>query len=128
MFKLINKLKNRKGFTLIELIVVLAVLAIIMAIAVPRFLGVQEKAKKDADAQTIKMIGKAAELYYVQHDESITGISSADDLVDDYLDSIELKSGDYGNTNGSDLTISTSSGAIIIKKGTSEVYPTNNLD
>lgn len=37
---------NRRGFTLIELILVLAILAIIAAIAVPRFVGMQEKAKK----------------------------------------------------------------------------------
>jgi len=66
MFRLINKLKNRKGFTLIELIVVLAVLAIIMAIAVPRFLGVKEQAKTDADKSTLGLIAKTAEFYYVQ--------------------------------------------------------------
>ena len=49
MRKSISMLRSKKGFTLIELIVVLAVLAIIMAIAVPRFLGVQETAKIDAD-------------------------------------------------------------------------------
>jgi len=66
MVKLINKLKNKKGFTLIELIVVLAVLAVIMAIAVPRFLGVQENAKVDSDKASLDLIAKTAELYYVQ--------------------------------------------------------------
>ena len=64
----INKLRNKKGFTLIELIVVLAVLAIIMAIAVPRFTGVQETAKIDADYSTGAMIAKAAEFYVAQNE------------------------------------------------------------
>ncbi len=74
MFRLINNLKNKKGFTLIELIVVLAVLAIVLAIAVPRFLGVKEQAKKDADKSTLGLIAKAAELYYAKGD--ISGMSS----------------------------------------------------
>lgn len=63
MIRLINNLKNRRGFTLIELIVVLAVLAIIIAIAVPRFVGVREQAKVDADYATGSLIAKTIELY-----------------------------------------------------------------
>ena len=80
MFRLINKLKNRKGFTLIELIVVLAVLAIIMAIAVPRFMGVREEAKKDSDAATIASIAKLAELEYVR--KNMTGTATGYDIKD----------------------------------------------
>ncbi len=69
MHKFIKSIKNKKGFTLIELIVVLAVLAIIMAIAVPRFIGVQNQAKLDADESTKDMVLKAAELYYINENE-----------------------------------------------------------
>lgn len=41
--------KNRKGFTLIELIVVVAILAILAAVAVPSFIGLQNQAKKGVD-------------------------------------------------------------------------------
>lgn len=66
MGRSINKLRNKKGFTLIELIVVLAVLAIIMAIAVPRFTGVREQAKIDADYATLESIAKLEEMEYVR--------------------------------------------------------------
>lgn len=39
-------LKNKKGFTLIELIVVIAIIAILAAIAIPTFSGVMNDAKK----------------------------------------------------------------------------------
>ena len=38
---------NKKGFTLIEIIVVLVILAILAAIAVPSVLGYVEEAKKE---------------------------------------------------------------------------------
>lgn len=69
--------KNEKGFTLVELIVVMAVLAVISAIAVPRFLGVQEDAKVEADYATAAMLGKAAELYLVNDDNTITELNTA---------------------------------------------------
>jgi type IV pilus assembly protein PilA len=48
--------KNRKGFTLIELIVVIAILAILAAIAIPTFIGVTKNASDTvviANARTL---------------------------------------------------------------------------
>ena len=41
-----ERLKNNKGFTLVEIIVVLVILAILAAIAVPAVLGYVDEAKK----------------------------------------------------------------------------------
>ena len=112
MFRIINKLKNRKGFTLIELIVVLAVLAIIMAIAIPRFIGVQEQAKVDADLSTFNLIKKAAELYYITEDDS--SFTAQDLITKKYMDDFDFQSTTYLSTDPDDVDISIADDAATI--------------
>ena len=55
--------KNNKGFTLVELIVVLVILAILAAILVPTLLGYIDKARSEKDfstAQTVRVATQAA--------------------------------------------------------------------
>lgn len=47
---------NKKGFTLIELIVVLAVLGLVVAIALPNYLGLQAKAVETADSREAELL------------------------------------------------------------------------
>jgi type IV pilus assembly protein PilA len=62
MLKMIRKQMNKKGFTLIELVVVIAILAILAAIAVPQLLGFQDRAREQADKQTAVQIRNALSL------------------------------------------------------------------
>ena len=58
MYKTMHNLKNRskdkKGFTLAELLIVVAIIAVLVAIAVPIFTGQLEKAREATDAANIR--------------------------------------------------------------------------
>ncbi len=53
-------MKNKKGFTLVELLAVIILLGILMAIAVPSYLGISKKIKTDMYTSKIKTIEVAA--------------------------------------------------------------------
>jgi len=60
-------MKKGKGFTIIELLIVMAVIAILVAIAVPSFRAIQTqawKAKAQGDTKVLKI---ALESYYIGH-------------------------------------------------------------
>lgn len=61
-------LKNKKGFTLIELMIVVAIIGILAAIAIPNFMNYQCKAKQ-AEAKTVLgNIRVAQEAYLAEYD------------------------------------------------------------
>ncbi len=51
--------KNKKGFTLIELIVVIAIIAILAAVAIPNYIAVQNKAVEAAARGNAAVIAQA---------------------------------------------------------------------
>lgn len=103
-----QKLTNNKAFTLIELIVVMAIIAILVLLAAPRFLGYTKDANVTAMQQDVKVLTDAAELYHIDYDnwpvkdEAITdhGIGGVDELypIDESKleDSVKNTKGVYG--------------------------------
>lgn len=55
--------KKKKGFTLLELLVVLAILAILIAIAIPVYKGQKEKAARTAHNANVRVLETAVESY-----------------------------------------------------------------
>ena len=61
MFEKIRKMKNKKGFTLVELIVVLVILAILAALLIPALTGYIDKANQEKVVAECRMVVMAAQ-------------------------------------------------------------------
>lgn len=87
MLNWINRKMKRKGFTLIEMVIVIAILGILIAIAVPRLAGFRDSAAKRADEATAETIEKAANLYIATYGKD--GATALNDHVTEGQDDIE---------------------------------------
>ena len=95
MRKLMDKIKkNNKGFTLVELIVVVAILAIITVVVAPQYLEYVEKSRIGTDENALGEIAHVAEIAFVEKQASDTPLTS-----------------EQGKPATTDLTVTIASGA-----------------
>jgi len=65
-------MRHEKGFTLIELMVVIVIIAILAAVALPNFMGATEKARESAVRSAMKTLQTAIEMYATDHSGTYT--------------------------------------------------------
>ncbi|GEN55988.1 hypothetical protein GCM10012290_09670 [Halolactibacillus alkaliphilus] len=107
--KHLNKTRNEKGFTLVELIVVIAILGILIAIAVPRFASTTDAAEKRTAEANHRTLVSVSQLYYGNTGDWPADLDALDgaDLInkEDYDDSGKTLYAVAGEEDGSDVTI-----------------------
>ena len=71
---------RRKGFTLVEIMIVVAIIGLLAAIAIPNFMGARTSARKQACIATLKQIEGAKEIWALDFNKSDTDTPTASDL------------------------------------------------
>ena len=84
---------SKKGFTLVELIVVLVILAVLAAMLVPALVGYIDKAKKEKEYQSAATVYAAAQ-----------AVITEEYALDTLNSNKYIKKGDYTNGSGTDAT------------------------
>jgi len=83
--------KNRKGFTLIELIVVIVIIAILVAALTPAILGVIERANVAADEADARSLIMAASVAALTQKVNLGSALDPDDVIDEITGNPTLK-------------------------------------
>lgn len=60
-----EKKMNNKGFSLVELIIVIAIMAVLIAVLAPQYMRFIERGRAASDRDNIKAVQGALEVYYV---------------------------------------------------------------
>lgn len=102
---------DKKGFTLIEMMIVVAIIAILVAIALPNMLGSRKAANEKAVLAELRTIGTALETYYIRENAYPSGLNVlvGEDLLPSSYDSVGTGTWNLpGRRYQLDITINTS--------------------
>jgi general secretion pathway protein G len=69
--KTVIRTKSRKGFTLVEILIVVIILGILAAIVIPQFTNASQDARRSALASTVQSVRSQVELYKLQHGDTL---------------------------------------------------------
>lgn len=115
-----NKKKKRKGFTLVELVVVIAILGILATIAIPRFSESRKSAAVAAHNANVRVI-KSVVVMYLADNPSETGATDIASKLDDRFDGGAMPKPNFNATGGA--VGSTDKFAVTIENGDIKVVP-----
>lgn len=78
-----RKLMNKKGFSLVELMIVVVIMGILIAVAIPLYGAITKNANNKTCAANIRNIKANAAAYKSSYDTNVTSLSEIAGMFDD---------------------------------------------
>jgi type IV pilus assembly protein PilA len=78
---MLKRLKDSKGFTLVELMIVVAIIGILAAVAVPAFMRYMRKARTTEAPENVKKMFDGAKVYFEAGSKVKRGAALTDDVL-----------------------------------------------
>jgi type IV pilus assembly protein PilA len=107
---MLTKLNENKGFTLIELMIVIAIIGILAAIAIPQFSAYRRRSYNSAAKSDARNIATAQEAYYVDNSTYCSTIGTLRGNTYGYMQSENVTPSVAGDATGYTITTYHTSG------------------
>lgn len=95
-----HKKTSKKGFTLVEIMIVVVIIGLLAAMAIPAFQKVRQDSRKSAVANDARQLASAAQQYMLENNKTQAAVTIADDgaVTGDIADYVKRVATGYTTT------------------------------